>query len=474
MAAKATQLPDFSPQAARRILAKYNNEGLLDSKVFDALLLPDGFASLECEILDYKREIGNSRESLAKRIRDIVSLYNTFGGCYLILGVEEQIRNTVFFPVGLASQVMDVARIKSLIRVYTGRNIDISYRQFEVPFQSAKISLGLLHVPKRDKTRSPATFGKDDPTDDKRPIFGSDSIYFRVQDNSVPAHTNEDHWFLASERIDPALKEASAQALLSGATKLILDENLPDRNFICPEFVGRKDEFLQLWKWLADEFQFAKVLAGDGGKGKSSIAYRFAEEVCRTKAYGFEKIIWLTAKTKQFRGLNDDWDQVPETHFRDYDELLRALCSQVAILSEEVEDATAPLLKKLLKGAFDAIPTLVIIDDVDSLPKDQQKMTLETAMQIGNSRARILLTTRKNFTYSSALCVEVAGLPKEEYAQYVKGLCETLGWRPFRSKDLELFRTASDGSPLFTESLIRYKMQDTELTYQADKYQWLP
>jgi hypothetical protein len=445
---------EFSPKQVRGELSRLNFEGVLDISVLESLRLHDGMAALECEVLEYKRELGKSKELLARRIRDIVAFYNTYGG-YIVLGVNEDQRNRHFTPIGIAKNIVDTAQLKALIRLYTARQIDITYREF--PLRSAvegNLTLGVIHIPKRGRHQAPATFGKDGPLEGKSAVFAQDSIYFRLQDNSVPATTNEHHWFLASDRTDPALLGA-VNTIRNEATKLILDENLPDRNFICPEFVGRKEELLKLWSWLSDEFQFAKVLAGDGGKGKSSIAYRFAEEVCRSKAYELEKIIWLTAKTKQFRGLKDDWDVVPETHYSTFEELLRALCSQLAILQDEIADSSVHHLKQLLKEAFTNIPCLVIVDDVDSLPLEQQKMALETAMQLGNSRARFILTTRKNFTYSSALCVEVGGLQKDEYQQYVTGLCTALGFPNFKLGEIEQFRKASDGSPLFSESLLR-------------------
>lgn len=77
----------FSPKETRQTLARFNAEGVLDERIIDALILPEGFAALECEILDYKREFGTSKEALAKQIRNIVALYNTYGG-YLVFGEQ--------------------------------------------------------------------------------------------------------------------------------------------------------------------------------------------------------------------------------------------------------------------------------------------------------------------------------------------------------------------------------------------------
>ena len=172
---------------------------------------------------------------------------------------------------------------------------------------------------------------------------------------------------------------------------------MPDRNFICPKFFGRDRIIEEIWKWLGESFVYAKVLAGDGGKGKTSIAYEFAQEVCRVKPYQLEKVIWLTAKSSQFVAEADRYVNVPETHFSCTESLLRAICSELAILDEETEGASVPLLKKILRAALALVPTLVVVDDVDSVEPEEQKGIIETAIQMASSQARFLLTTPYEF-----------------------------------------------------------------------------
>lgn len=218
--------------------------------------------------------------------------------------------------------------------------------------------------------------------------------------------------------------------------------------------MGRDETILKLWQWLSDDFQYAKVLAGDGGKGKTSIAYQFAEEVCRTRPYNFEKVVWLTAKKEQFRGLKDDYDPVEAT-YGSYIELLMVLCEKLPLLQEEIEGASPQLLKQILSQALEQTHTFIIVDDIDTLPLDHQRMVLEAAFQMGKSGSRFLLTTRQNTIYSGDLCIIVQGFDKDDYIEYVHDLLERLGHVRLTVPAIEKLRKATDGSPLYTESLVR-------------------
>jgi KaiC/GvpD/RAD55 family RecA-like ATPase len=434
-------------------LSAFIAKGVVDERVIQCLLSDDGFAPIEGELLDYKRELPSDAVALAKCAIQIVSLHNTFGG-YLVFGVDEVSRDQRFRPCGIPRDSANVQQLRSLVRNYTGRTINIVFADLSVRFLGSPLTLGLLFVPKRLAHMTPVQFGKPSPKRDDKSVFSVGDVFFRLQDTNARAQSSQDWWFLASERPNPHSSHDTLAVPLVGSRKKIVDENLPDRNLICPKFVGREGVILELWHWLSDDFQYAKVLAGDGGKGKTSIAYEFAEEVCRSRPFDFEKVIWLTAKKKQFRGLKDDYDPVA-AHYDSYHELLRALCDQLAVLPQEIEDSSSNLLKQILREAFSEIHTFVVIDDVDSLPPDEQRMVLELALQIGNSRSRFLLTTRKNFTYSADLSITVVGFGKEDYTEYVASLQERFRDIRLSRAAIEKLRHATDGSPLYTESLVR-------------------
>jgi len=113
------------------------------------------------------------------------------------------------------------------------------------------------------------------------------------------------------------------------------------------------------------------------------------------------------------------------------------------------------MLKKYIKKGLDSVVCLIIVDNVDSIDENQQKEIFETAMQFPSSRARFLLTTRINKIFSSNQCIAVSGFNKEDYSQYVYGLLSRFKCPPLSPSQIELMRSTSSGSPLFTESLLR-------------------
>ena len=135
--------------------------------------------------------------------------------------------------------------------------------------------------------------------------------------------------------------------------------------------------------------------------------------------------------------------------------MLKSLCSELAILPTETEGATIPLLKRQLNNALSQISCLIVIDDVDTTDPDEQRKIMETAMQFPNPRARFLLTTRMNITYSSASCITVGGLSKADYYDFANHKMTELGISPLKKRQIENMFTITDGSPLYTESLLR-------------------
>ncbi|MGA7677674.1 MAG: NB-ARC domain-containing protein, partial [Dehalococcoidia bacterium] len=449
----------ISLRGVRQAITEHIQNGVLDNRVINALVCQDEFIPKECELWDYKRDIASDVISLTKTILRVVSFHNTYGG-YLIYGVDEVVKDIKFVPVGISQGSLDLQQLRQHLANYTGEQIDISYAEITCDISNNSFLLGLLHVPKRPHPKTPTFLVRDGPQiENGENVFQKNKAYFRSQDKCVRAETKDDFQLLFSERSNPFLWDVSSPAKTTTSIKIIVDHNLPDRNFICPKFFGREKELQELWMWFADELANTKILAGDGGKGKTSIAYEFAEEVCRMKPYGIEKVIWLTAKSRQFIGILDRFVSVPQTNYYDLESLLRSICSELAVLEHEMEDASISYLKKLIKNAVDNISCLIIIDDIDSTELNEQKRICETAMQFPGSRVRFLLTTRMNIMFSDAQCITVRGLEKDDYGQYMANALTRFGCPALKPKQVQKMWKDTDGSPLFTDSLLRlYRM----------------
>jgi hypothetical protein len=438
--------PAFEANTCRAKLVDFISEGVCDFRINDILSSDGYYFPLECEILDYKEEVPVDALAIAKIIKHIVAMHNTYGG-YLVFGVAETIPEIEFQLVGCNGRNLDIKQLKDKLYSYTGIHLSLSLWKHVV---GVRETIGLF-VPKRLENE-PVFFGKDGPQDQKnKPVFRKDEFYMRRGDNTEPASGDGVSFLFSARNFSYSI--SSLEKLVP--EKKFTENNLPDRNFICPRFVGRISTIEKLWYWFADQFSYVRVLAGEGGLGKTSIAYEFAQQVCEKAPIGIQRVLWLTAKKQQFSPDNDTFVPVPWTHFDSYATLLECLCRESAVSATEISGANERLLKSFLKDALNHLPTFVIIDDMDSLSADDQRRGLELAMQLGTTKSRFLLTTRRNLTYSGDIAIELEGLMGQEYADYVTLLQERFDGPTMSDRDLENLQLTTHGSPLFTDSLYR-------------------
>lgn len=446
---------DWNIAEIKRKISEFTQQGKLSSDLLDVLCKNSLCAPIEFECLDYKEGIDKTPHAKGKLVQRVVSFYNTFGG-YLVFGVAEIEPETRFDVVGMPSSELDVESLKASIKEFTGERIQVTLMSFEAADTNGKpVPLSFLHIPKRPQANPPLHFLKNGPgNDQKKPIFLKDEVYCRRGDECVEAKGPR-ILELNGERLNPYLTNGGA-ALAAMIRVNRIHHNLPDRNFICPKFIGREKSVDALWRWLGDDLSHVKVLAGEGGLGKSSIAFEFAERVSEARDATFDQVIWLTAKEQQFNALEDKYVRVAERHYTSYDELLHAICERLPFTNEELDGATSIELRRMLKKGLAQVATLIIIDDVDSLPSEEQRQVLELGMIMGSSVSRLLLTTRFNQSYSLDTVIKISGFAlEEEFPAYVESLRERLEFPVLKPNEIEKIHSVSGGSPLFTESLLR-------------------
>lgn len=440
----------------KKSLLAFIDAGQTDRQVIDLLLDPTGryFAPIEGDLLDYKLLAGTDKAETAKTVLQIVSLHNSYGG-FLVYGVSEISAETEFRAVGVEKDSIDVKQLKDKVRAFTGESIDITLQYISLTTSqgvAGQIYIALLLIPKRSH-HEPIAFGKDSPGINEKYIFRSDDIYFRKGDECLPAK-GKDMAFLNGPRIH-SLNGASLLTKIH-VRKAIIDHNLPDRSFICSQFFGRKGYIDMLWEWSGDEFSRVRVLAGEGGLGKTSIAYEFAQAIVSDPPEDLQQVVWVTAKRVQFSGITNASILVPETHFSTFSELLAELCARIGCTDDEITGASDKMLQKFLKEALTITPCLVVVDDVDSLPTDDQKKVLEMGMSLSGTKSRLLMTTRFNQTYSSNLAIPIDGLDiSNEYPAFVENLQKRYPYANLAEKQIKRMHDTTAGSPLFTESLYR-------------------
>lgn len=417
----------------------------LDSEALDLFFLDEGTPiQKECELWDYKRDFNDSNIDLGKTIRSICSFHNTFGG-FLIYGIEETEKDTVFVPTGTSSHI-DIQLLKGSMDRLLNKRIDITHVEVEKEISGELRRYAIILVPQRS-SGTPSIATAKDCGDGRKQIFRKDSTFIREGDECIAATLDEHFRFLNSPRNPFEEQKASKRK--------IIPHNLPDKNFICQEFVGREEIIQSLWAWVSDDFDYVKVLAGEGGKGKTSLAYEFSRLLAKSEPEYFDQILWLTAKLKQFKADTGRFVATPEQHYSDLNTLLLKVCSETGSLDSETAQMPVQLLKRQAKANLESLPSFIVIDDVDSTEPEEQKKILEIARAIANQKSKILLTTRSNNTYSSEIAISVPGLAGKEYDDLVVSLAKRLKIQAPSKNQTESLAKTSNGSPLFTESIFR-------------------
>lgn len=455
--------PQDSILHRRRKLAKLLTDGVLDTRVLDTIIpggtpIPD-----EDQYWDYKEHLAqpppqgspSSRRSdydirISHLIKDIVSFYNVNGG-YLIIGVRDSDRS----PVGWAGD-LDCGDISKRMAGLTRVSIDIKFRLLK----HHGVNYGLIYIPERPASQDPVQFVKSAPEDSQgRRAFSANDIYLRARDECRRATSSED--YSALFRRDRPIAAATS----SGVT--YLENNLPARDPNLLDFVGREDQLNALWRWFTERYTAVKLLSGPGGVGKTSIAWQFCDAVSQFPPEGIQKIVWLTAKKRTFAALLGEWVEITHTHFSNLDSLLRSILGELGSPDEEV--ASYENRTDLIEAVISAVstwPCFLVVDDVDSLPTEEQfdvfrsiSTIFDRVIATGNSKARALLTARLTLGAAPGQLMTVGGMPLRDFEDYVRSTAAAVG-APFASganwnNDVRRLHEASSGSPLFAASILR-------------------
>jgi hypothetical protein len=401
-----------------RNIAALHKSGRLDEDVFRALVPSGAPHDFEGFQFDYKfcvrQNTKDEEDHIADLVRDFVAFYNSMGGYILLL-----------FPVGESSGVekfvADNDKINQLTATYIGNPIGIKTHSGTSVVEGLDRKFVLLYIPKRRASEKPRPFirnSRNTGTAEKQKfIIKKGDIYCRYEHECRAA--NEDVellTFLFSER------EPSVASLFS--TKI--ENNLPPRDPNLIQFVGRKAYLEALWQWISEPRRPIKVLTAAGGLGKTTVAYEFATQILDRPGSGFEKIVWLSGKKVTFASLLGRMVSTTRCDFENVDQLLDNLLLQVGSPSEVIHLASDIEDKiSLCIEAFSTLSVLLIIDDVDSLPRDEQNDLYSTISQIiiaanvQNDNSRVLFTSRLELLTGREQRIAMGGFEENDFNDYM-------------------------------------------------------
>jgi hypothetical protein len=400
----------------------------------------------EGDLWDYKSVLGTTKLDQAELVRDILAFHNSFGG-YLLYGVADD-------GSLCGCENLNEQSVRQWVRTYAQLDLEVAVASYTID----EVDITVVYIPKRDRSAVPVAIcrlGPDIPAK-KTSFFKPGDIFFRTNDSSQLIRGSDDLRFLMGERRHGSDVVARS---LNIATTL---NNLPDRSIIFGRFFGRESVKEELWTWLADQMSRYRVLAGPGGVGKTSAAYSFCEEVCTEAPLGLYQVVWLSAKRNQFSAARNEEISLPYKQesrifgeaYSSFDTLLDALSYHLALSDEEWDGLERPLKMRRLIDALAIMRILVVVDDLDSLPPDDQRMSVEFAMSIGSGTSRFLFTTRKNYLAPLSSTIELHGLENEAFRSFVAYLQDVYD-RKLQPSELKSLERDTGGSPLFIESIFR-------------------
>ncbi len=439
-------------------------EGALDGDVVK-LLLPGGRPlDQEGSLWDYKRGVpiildraspeqrDYYKYELSAIIKDVVSFHNAYGG-YIIFGVEDKGKDRLKG----CDDVLD-SEFNNRLEAYTQTNIPCHFQRLPAWMPDGKsVTVGVLYIPRRADDADPVSFkkaGPANPTKQDDRAFQSGQLYCRFRDQCRPANSNSDDWkFLLSQR---SLLEAPRPWRRS------IVHQLPPRDEYMIKFVGREEVLSPLRVWLMDRKHPLRLVTGIGGLGKTSVAYRLCEEVIELAPADLERVVWLSAKEQTYSAILGEKVPSNRVDFYDTKSLVEAILECLGSFRMQEEEPSIDELLEDLVEALTIYPTLVVVDDVDSLLPDIQREVIGVLQGVAyrtvggeGSSSRFLFTSRIDQGLPPTCVIKVDGLKPDDFTQFVYTTAECIGVALPEQNLVKALHKASSGSPLFAASILR-------------------
>lgn len=378
-------------------------------------------------------------------VKDVVSYYNSCGG-YLVVGIDDKTRSIIGY-----NKSFDASDLSRKVRGATDRDIQCRYEVIEVTVEGQNHKFGLLLIPRRPDGEAPVMFEKNGPQRGGSVVYRK-GFYCRRTDECRIAESLDDFTFLFndSRRLFPLNPNFSLD---------VVDHNLPPRETIVSNFIGREDELKKLWEWMADQFSRIRLVWGFGGLGKTSLVYKFAESFVAASPRPFKKVVWLSAKTENYFAYKDSYEPSFRIDYSDEITFLTALLLELGALTDEITDASDNSLRRRAIEHLKIFPSLIIVDDVDTLDDTQQLRLFHNVQNlISQTNSKAVVTARKSLNVLQDIAIHMRGLKFDDFCEFLEARCRIMGINlpcSPQSQEMKSFYGVTDGSPQFAQSILR-------------------
>lgn len=232
-----------------------------------------------------------------------------------------------------------------------------------------------------------------------------------------------------------------------------LDDSMPPAETVVENFVGRGNELMQLRAWLRHPHKNRWMLVGDGGKGKSAIAYEFAREVIDAAPPGLCGAFWLSAKRRKY-----DTDRVIDIPTPDFTTL--GDCLDRILVDYGHHDALDLSLderQEQVLALMSDLPCLLVVDDLDSVDEENEDVVEFLTLTAPQTRSKVLLTSRRKFAGMGSTLTPVPGLDESDALAFLDTRWRHTGLDEAALPPVQRQRISEvcEGSPLYMGDLLR-------------------
>lgn len=258
-----------------------------------------------------------------------------------------------------------------------------------------------------------------------------------------------------------------------------LEDRLPPRESIVVNFIGRNRELNDLRNWFSDPVSRRWALSGEGGKGKSAIAYNFAVEIKMTAPQPFQTVLWLSAKKRKFQ--EGEVQSIETPDFSDLNSALDCILSHYGWVEEVMGSIESK--RKLALELLKQFPALVVVDDIDSVDLENENVIEFFSLQVPETFSKVLFTSRRTIFGMGPTTTHVSGFDAVDAEKFVLSRCQImeLDQAMFDKNIILKIVKMTEGSPLYIEDLVRLtatvrsvkeaiKLWEQRGGYEARKY----
>jgi tetratricopeptide (TPR) repeat protein len=256
-----------------------------------------------------------------------------------------------------------------------------------------------------------------------------------------------------AKQLKTLLDDLNGRPLSMEGNQEPLEARLPPRESVVTDFIGRKTELERLGEWFRDPVSRRWALAGEGGKGKSAIAYQFAEDVMFSAPEPYHIVLWLSAKKQKFEeGITQ---KIAEPDFHNVDTALSCILRYYGWIDEV--GSTIERKRERVLELLDSFPALIVVDDVDSLEGEEEAAIEFFVLDIPRTKSKILFTSRRVVLGMGNITTHIGGLTPADAKEFIFSRCRAMELDCRLLTDIvvsEMIRI-TEASPLYLGDLVR-------------------